>query len=320
MARLMALLIASLATGIAGAQPYPSKPVNVILPLQAGSASDVAVRILLERMSQSLGQQFLVENVAAGAGIPGTARAARATPDGYALAALNNSILSIQPAVQPQAVPFEATRDFVPITSIATIPTLLAVNRDVDAKTVRDLVALAKRSPGQLNYASGGAGSPQHLATEMFASMAGVKLNHIPYKGATQAATDLASGQVQVMFIAHSLAIPHLPSGRVRPIAFAGERRSAAFPDLPTVAESGIAGYDYSSWIALFAPAGTPGPIVSRLREESSRIIGQQETRERLAKSGLEVWVVAPEELPEIVRRDLARWRKVVADAGIRPE
>jgi tripartite-type tricarboxylate transporter receptor subunit TctC len=299
---------------------YPDKPVQIVLPLQVGSASDIAVRVVAERVGEALKQPLLVENVTGAAGMIGAERVARARPDGYTLAALNNSILTILPNIQRERVKFNPFDDFVPIHGLATIPTLLGVHEAVPARTVRDLIALAKAKPGELNYATGGPGSPQHLAGEMFMSMAGIRMTQVPYKGATAAAAGLAGGQTQVMFIAHSLALPYLPSGKVRAIAFAGGKRSAAFPDLPTVAEAGVPGYDYSSWIALFAPKRTPQSVLTRLRAEVSRSLSASGTKERLEKSGLELWAVGPEELAAVMREDNARWVRVVREANIKAE
>jgi tripartite-type tricarboxylate transporter receptor subunit TctC len=182
---------------------------------------------------------------------------------------------------------------------------------------VQELIRLAKTQPGVLNYASGGTGSPQHLATEMFQEMAGVKLTHIPYKGATAAAADLAAGRVQVMFIAHTLALPYLPNERVRLIAFAGGERSKAMPNLPTVAESGVPGYDYASWIALFAIKGTPPEVVAKLRDAAAKAMASPGMADRLAKSGLEIWDTPAEQLPKVMREDWARWERVVKAAGL---
>jgi tripartite-type tricarboxylate transporter receptor subunit TctC len=300
------------------AQEYPEKPVQIVLPLQVGSASDIAVRVFAERLSDALKQSFVVENVTGAAGLIGADRLAKSKPDGYTLAALNNSILTILPNIQRERVKFNPFEDFVPIHGIATIPTLLGVHEALPVKNVRELIAYAKARPGELNYATGGPGSPQHLAGEMFMAIAGVRMTQVPYKGATAAAAGLASGQTQVMFIAHSLALPFLPSGKVRPIAFAGGKRSAAFPDLPTVAEAGVPGYDYSSWIALFAPKGTPAPVLARLRAESARAVPA--LKERLEKSGLELWAVPATELPKIIKDDHARWERVVREANIKAE
>jgi tripartite-type tricarboxylate transporter receptor subunit TctC len=299
---------------------YPEKPVQIVLPLQVGSASDIAVRVFAERLGEGLKQSFIVENVTGAAGLIGADRLAKSRPDGYTLAALNNSILTILPNIQRGRVKFNPFEDFAPVHGIATIPTLLGVHESLPVRNVQELIALAKGRPGELNYATGGPGSPQHLAGEMFMAMAGVKMTQVPYKGATAAAAGLASGQTQVMFIAHSLALPYLPSGKVRPIAFAGGKRGSAFPELPTVAESGVPGYDYSSWIALFAPKGTPEAVLARLRSESARVLSEGSIRERLAKSGLELWAVPPQELPGVVRDDYARWERVVREASIKAE
>jgi tripartite-type tricarboxylate transporter receptor subunit TctC len=305
---------------LAQGAPYPDKPVQIVLPLQVGSASDVAVRVVAERVGEALKQPLVVENVTGAAGMIGAERVAKARPDGYTLAALNNSILTILPNIQRERVKFNPFDDFVPIHGLATIPTLLGVHESVPARTVSDLILLAKTKPGELNYATGGPGSPQHLAGEMFMSMAGIRMTQVPYKGATAAAAGLAGGQTQVMFIAHSLALPYLPNGKVRAIAFAGGKRSSAFPDLPTVAEAGVPGYDYSSWIALFAPKGTPQPVLAKLRTEAARALATPGLKERLEKSGLELWAMGPEELAAVMREDNARWVRVVREANIKAE
>ncbi len=319
-----ALLGAIPALGAAAALParaqpaWPTRPVNVIMPLAAGSASDLAIRILGERMGEILGQRFTVENVTGAAGLIGAERAARATPDGYGLAALNNSILTILPNVQSRRLGFDPFADFIPIVGIATIPTFLGVHRDVPARTVQDLVTFARGRGGQVTYASGGTGSPQHLATEMFMAMADVRMTEVGYRGATQAAADLAAGHVQVMFISHTLALPFRDTGNIRFIGFAGTERHPEFPDLPTVAEQGVAGYDYSSWIALFAPRGTPDPVVARLRGEGARAMAEPALRQRLVGAGLAPWFRTPDALAEIMRADDARWKQVVRTADIR--
>jgi tripartite-type tricarboxylate transporter receptor subunit TctC len=299
---------------------YPEKAVQIVLPLQVGSASDIAVRVVAERVGEALKQPLVVENVTGAAGMIGAERVAKARADGYTLAALNNSILTILPNIQRERVKFNPFDDFVPIHGLATIPTLLGVHESVPARSVKELVALAKSKPGELNYATGGPGSPQHLAGEMFMSMAGIRMTQVPYKGATAAAAGLAGGQTHVMFIAHSLALPYLPTGKVRAVAFAGGKRSAAFPELPTVAEAGVPGYDYSSWIALFAPKGTPQPVLAKLRTEVRRALAAPGMKERLEKSGLELWATSPDELSAVMREDNARWMRVVREANIKAE
>lgn len=296
---------------------YPSKPIQIVLPLQAASASDIATRLIAERMAEILGQGIVVENVSGAGGLLGANRVATARADGYTLAALNNSILTILPHMQRTQVKFDSFGDFVPIRGLANIPTFLGVPKDLQVASVSELIAYAKAKPGELNYSTGGPGSPQHLATEMFQDMAGVKLTHVPYKGATAAAADLAAGRVQIMFIAHSLALPYLPGERVRFLAFAGSERNRAFPNLPTVAESGVPGYDYASWIALFALKGTPPDVLAKLRAAAARAMATPGLADRLAKSGLEIWDTPPERLTAVTREDWTRWEKVVKSAGL---
>jgi tripartite-type tricarboxylate transporter receptor subunit TctC len=314
---LAALAGASLASGATAQDAYPSKAIQVILPLQAASASDIAVRVVAERMAELLGQGMVVENVPGVGGLMGANRVATSRPDGYTLAALNNSILTILPHIQRGQVKFESFGDFVPIRGLANIPTFLGVPKDSPISTVGELIAQAKAKPGELNYSSGGSGSPQHLATEMFQAMAGVKLTHVPYKGATAAAADLAAGRVQVMFISHSIALPYLPNERVKLIAFAGSERSRALPNIPTVAQSGVPGYDYASWISLFALKGTPPEVVAKLRAAAATAMTTPGLAERFAKSGLEIWDTPPERLGTVMREDWARWEKVVKSAGL---
>jgi tripartite-type tricarboxylate transporter receptor subunit TctC len=316
------LFVVLLAASCARAQDaYPSKPIQVVLPLQAASASDIAVRIVAERMAELLGQGVVVENVSGVGGLIGTNRVAAARPDGYTLAALNNSILTILPHMQKGQTKFDSFADFVPLRGFANIPTYLGVPKDSPFQTVQEVIAHAKAKPGDLNYSTGGPGSPQHLATEMFQHMTGVKLTHVPYKGATAAAADLAAGRVQVMFISHSLALPYLPpSERIRLIAFAGAERSKAYPSLVTVSESGVPGYDYSSWIALFAVKGTPTEVVSKLRNAAAQAMATPGLADRLAKSGLEIWDQPPERLAAVMREDWARWDKVVKAAKLATE
>lgn len=315
-----AALAAALTLFCAGAwaqDKWPAKPVKVVLPLQAGSAADIAVRIVGEKMGEALGTALVVENVTGAGGLIGTNRAVTEPADGHTIAALNMTILSILPHMQPKLVKFDPFKDFEPIYGLASIPTLLAVATGLPVGNARELIELAKTKPGELNYSSGGPGSPQHLATEMFLSMTGTRMTHVPYKGATSAAADLAAGRVQVMFIAHSVALPFLPERRMKLIAFTGTRRSASFPDLPTLDESGVPGYDYSSWVALYALKGTPPRAVDRLRQAAAKAMSASGLPEQLAKTGLEIWSTPPEQLNQVLRADYARWEKVVRGAGL---
>jgi tripartite-type tricarboxylate transporter receptor subunit TctC len=313
---LAAIAAIAAAPGAARAQAWPSRPINVIMPLQAGSASDVAIRVLADRMSELLGQRMVVENITGAAGLIGAERAARAAPDGHTLASLNNSILTILPNVQRRALGFDPFGDFLPIGGIATIPTFLGVHKDVPVRTVQELLALARTR--DLNYASGGGGSPQHLATEMFMAMSGARMTEVAYRGASQAAADLAAGHVQVMFISQTLALPFLDSGAVRLIGFAGPERHPEFRDIPTVAEQGVQGFDYSSWIALFAPKGTPEPALARLRADAATAMAEDAVKTRLTRGGLAPWYRTPEALAAVMREDDGRWKAVVRQADIR--
>jgi tripartite-type tricarboxylate transporter receptor subunit TctC len=298
-------------------EAYPAKPVKVVLPLQAGSAADIAVRVFSEKMGEALGRPLVVENISGVGGLIGANRVITEPADGYTLAALNMTILAILPHMQPAQVKFDPLKDFEPIYGIATIPTLLGVSSALPVDSVRQLIDLAKAKPGELNYSSGGPGSPQHLAAEMFQSMTGTRFTHVPYKGATSAAADLAAGRVQLMFIAHSLALPFLPEKRIKLIAFAGSRRGSSFPDLPTLDESGVTGYDYSSWAAMYALKGTPAPVLARLRQAAAKALGAPGLPDQLAKSGLEIWATPPGELGQVLRSDHSRWQKVVREANL---
>jgi tripartite-type tricarboxylate transporter receptor subunit TctC len=288
----------------------------VIVPLQAGSASDAAARIVLEVMEVELGQAFEVKNVLGEAGRVGAMRAAEATPDGHTLAALNNAIMTVLPLVGRPA-PVQPERDFVPIGGIATIPTFLGVNAAVPARTVPEFIAWARAKGGAATYASGGAGSPQHLATELFMALADVELRRVTYRGATQAAAELAAGSVAAMFISQTLLLPHLNTGAIRLIGFGGAERSRAFPDIPTLAEQGVAGYDYASWIGLFAPVATPAPIVARLRATLKRALARPGVAERLARAGNEIWPADAAALAATIQADTARWQAVIQRADI---
>lgn len=309
--------LALAACGGAAAQGYPAGPITVILPLQAGSASDVAVRSFSERMGAVVGAPLVVENVTGAAGLIGLERLSKARPDGQTLAALNNSIMTILPHLQPGKMKGDMRTDFIPIAGIANIPTFLGVKRGSPLKTVKDVVAFAKANPDKLMYSSGGVGSPQHLATEMFASYSGIKLSHIPYKGASQAALGLASGEVDVMMIALSLALPFLGDGRVELVGYCGPARHPQFGDLKTLQEQGVKDYDYSSWIALFAPKDTPAAVVETLRKQAAGVTGDRGLHTQLIRSGMEPWERDARQLQRAVEEDHRRWERIVKTAKI---
>jgi tripartite-type tricarboxylate transporter receptor subunit TctC len=290
-------------------------PVTVILPLQAGSASDVGVRQHVERLGPRLATTFVVENVAAAAGLVGLERLGRAKADGRTVAALNNSILTILPHLQASKIPGEPRRDYVPVVGIANIPTFFAVPASSPVRNIKELVALAKAE--RVTYASGGVGSPQHLATEMFKSYAGVPLEHVPYRGASQAALGTASGEVGLMSMALSLALPFLQSNRVRLIGYCGAERHGQFRELPTLQEQGVKGYEYSSWVGLFLHKDAPADVLEALRTEGLAVANDRELHVQLLRSGLEPWARSPQQLTQIVDQDFERWKQIIAAAKI---
>jgi len=307
-------------TGAASAQPaYPSRPVTIIIPLAAGSAADVALRTLVERLGPALKGTFVIENQPGAAGLAGTARAARAAPDGHTLALLNSSIMTTLPHVYGK-IDYDPLRSFAPITTVVSIPTVLVVHPVLPVRSVRELIELARSRPGLLLYSSGGVGSPQHLAMEMFASMAGIQMTHVPYKGAVPATTDLVGGHVQLMFNGLATPLPHVRSGKLRALAMATGSRSELLPELPTVAESGLAGYQYEQWAGLFAPAGTPSEIIARLNSEATRVLRSPDVRSLLSQMGLEARGGPAEDLARALRDELPRMGRIVKQIGIKPD
>lgn len=301
----------------ANAAAYPGGPISVILPLQVGSASDVAVRRMVDQIGPKLGVSVIVENATGAGGLVGLEKLSKATADGQTLAALNNSIMTILPHLQPSKVRQDMRKDFVPIHGIANIPTFLGVKRGSPFKSVQELVDFNRKNPDKLTYASGGVGSPQHLAGEMLIAYSGGRMLHVPYKGATQAALALASGEVDVMTIALSLAMPYLPDKRVELIGYCGPERHPQFPELKTLAEQGVADYDYSSWIGLFALAGTPEPAVELLRKHAADATRVEAFRTQLVAGGLEPWAKSPVELAREVDLGSKRWAEVIKRANI---
>ena len=298
-------------------QKYPSGPSTVVLPLQAGSASDVAVRHMAERLTQRLGQGFAVENVAAAAGLVGLDRLSRARVDGSVVAALNNSIMTILPHLQARNMKVDPLKEFVPLAGIANIPTFFAVPARSPIANMADLIQRA-RDPGQrVTYASGGVGSPQHLASEMFKAYAGVELTHVPFRGASQATLAVASGEVDMMSMALSLAQPFLQDGKVRLIGYCGPQRHAQFRDIPTLQEQGVKGYDYSSWIGLFFHKDVPADIGGVLAREAQSVGEDRDFQVQLIRSGLEPWPKSAQELGRIVREDSTRWKTIIEQARI---
>ena len=313
------LAVALLAAAIpAAAQDYPAKPIQMLMPLQAGSAVDAMMRIVTEKMSQNMGRQIVVENQPGAAGMIGAERVKRAAPDGYTVGVLNDSILTMIPNLRK--VPYDSVKDFVPVSIVAGIHWVMVVNNDVPAKNVGEFVALAKSRPGKLDYSSGGVGSPQHFAAETFKAATGTYLVHIPYRGATQAALDVIPGQIQMHLGAVSILLPHIKSGRVRALAVPSPKRSPLLPEVPTMAEAGVPGFDWFTWAALMLPVGTPKPIVDRLHAETVKAVNDPAVREKLVAIGLEPIGSPPEQVTQWTDAGLKRMGEVVKRAGITME
>jgi tripartite-type tricarboxylate transporter receptor subunit TctC len=318
--RIAASLALTLLAGTAAAQGnYPNKPIRVIIPLAAASAVDNAARVLTARMSENMQQPFVLENIAGAAGLIGAERLAKSAPDGYTIGAFNDSILTMLPNLHAK-MPFDVIKDFEPISLVGTIEWGLIASNEAPFKNAADLIAAATATPGKINYASGGNGSPQHIAMALFASTANISLVHVPYKGATQAATDVAAGQVPVGMQGLGTVASLVRAGKLRLIGVGTPQRHPQFPDVPTIGESGLPGFTFTSWFAIVAPAGTPKDIVVRLNAEITRALAAPDVREKLAAQGFTVRGTSQEELGSITRAQLARYAKVMKEAGIRAE
>jgi tripartite-type tricarboxylate transporter receptor subunit TctC/predicted TIM-barrel fold metal-dependent hydrolase len=304
--------------GMAAAQAYPSKPILMIVPLQAGTAVDVVARTVAAKMSERLGQPIVVENQPGAAGQIGTERIARAAPDGYTIGFVNDSILTMLPNLNKVA--YDPLRDLAPVSRVAGNSFAMAVNPAFPAKTVGDLIAMAKAEPGKINFASGGNGSPQHMMMEMFKAAAGVDIVHVPYKGAAQALTDVIGGQVPIIAQGIGVVSSQAKSGKVRVIAVTGLQRSALMPDVPTLNESGLPGFEFATWFAVVAPASTPRTIVDRLNAEIVAAANLPEVRAKLTEQGYDVEASSPARLTQSIQDGLARMGKVIRDAGIKAD
>jgi len=318
--RLAALVfsaVAVLASTAASAQTaYPHKPIRVIVPLAAGSAVDNAARIVLQKMGQNMGQSFVIENQAGAAGLIGADRVAKAAPDGYTLGGFNDSIMTMLPHTQSK-MPWDILRDFEPVSLVATIEWGLVVATDSPIKNAGDLIAAARKSPGQINYGSGGNGSPQHIAMALFASQANLSMTHVPYKGATQAAVGVAGKEVQVAFQGIATVNSLMQAGKLKLIGVTTAKRLAQFADVPTVGDSGLPGFEFNSWFALMAPAGTPAAILQTLHTEINKALADKEVSDKLVALGLTPRGTSPDELGKAMRAQLARYGALIKQAGI---
>jgi tripartite-type tricarboxylate transporter receptor subunit TctC len=299
-------------------QDYPSKPIRLIVPFAPGGGNDTLARLIAQRLTSGLGQQIVVENRPGAGGVTATEQVARAAPDGYTLLLGFVGPLTMSPGMQK--VGYDPITGFEPISLVAQGYQVLAVNPSVPAKSVSELVALAKAKPGALNYASGGTGTPLHLVPELFKLAAGVDIVHVPYKGSGPAATAVLAGDAQMMFGSMVATVPLVKSGRLRALAVSSPTRIEALPDVPTLVELGYKGVEASSWYGILAPAGTPQPIVARLSSELAKVVKATEYREALAAQGQEAESSTPEAFREFIRAELAKWTRVVNAANIRTE
>lgn len=301
------------------AQTYPSKPLRLIVPFPAAGTADILARLMAEKMGASLGQQVIVDNRAGAAGGIGAVAAAKSPADGYTLFMGTTGTQTINPAVNPK-ISYDPLKDFTAISNFAASPFVLVVHPSLPAKTLSELIALAKQRPGALQYASFGPGSSAHMTGEMFRTRANVDIVHIPYKGAPPALTDLMGGHVHMMFTLLPSVLPHVKSGALRPVAIAAERRDASMPDVPTFAEAGLPGFVSDSWYGILAPAGTPKPIVSRLNAEIQRVLALPEVKQRLGVEGAVAMGNTPEQFEAQIRNDLAHWTQVAKEAKVSVE
>jgi tripartite-type tricarboxylate transporter receptor subunit TctC len=313
------LLCGLAAAALAQAQAWPSKPIRMIVPLAAGSAVDNAARVVAEKMGRNLGQSIVIENQPGAAGLIGAGNVAKAAPDGYTLGGFNDSIMTMVPNLTPK-MPWDILKDFEPVSLVATVEWGLVVNAEAPEKSAADLIATAKKEPGRLNYGSGGNGSPQHIAMALFASQAGVNMKHVPYKGATQAAMGVAGKEVDAAFQGIATVNPLIKAGKLRLIGVTTPKRLTQFPDVPTVSESGMPGFEFNSWFTIMAPAGTPKDIVHRLAAEVRKALADPEVREKLLANGLTPRGTTPEELGTATRAQLAKYGQLIKANNITVE
>jgi tripartite-type tricarboxylate transporter receptor subunit TctC len=299
-------------------QGYPSRALRIVVPSSAGSGADFSGRLIAQPLSERLGQQVVIENRAGAATMIGTELVAKAPPDGYTLL-LGVGTLATTPSMYKK-VPYDAQRDLAPITQLASVANVLVVHPSLPAKSVKELVALAKARPSEIAFASSGTGTNPHLSMELFLYMTGTKMLHVPYKGPTPGMIDLLAGRVSAMATSITASLPHVRAGRLRMLGVTTAGRVAAMPDVPTIAEAGVPGYEAVQWWGLLAPAGTPGEIVVRLHKDAVSVLTTPDIRDRFAREGMTVVAGTPQEFAAYIRTETLKWAKIVKSAGIQPE
>jgi tripartite-type tricarboxylate transporter receptor subunit TctC len=313
-ARLSAGLLAAAFAAPTLAQSYPAKPVRIVVPYPPGGPNDIVARTVGQKLSEQLGQPVIVDNKPGASGNIGAESVAKSPADGYTLLLLTTGH-TINPSLYPK-LGYDLEKDLAPVTQLTAGPMVVIVNPSLPAKNIKELISLAKAKPGSLNFGSAGNGSSTHLAPELFSSMAGIKMNHIPYKGSAPALTDLMAGQIQVAFDFMISAMPHVKSGKIKALAVTSATRSPVAPDLPTVAESGVPGFEVIGWNGLVAPARTPKEIIAKLNAELKKALDQPDTKERFAAQGFSATWTTPEKFGAYIESEHAKWAKVVKDSG----
>lgn len=314
-----ALWVTMLAAWPAHAQgEWPSKPIKIIVPFAAGGTSDILARALAEKLQQSLKQPVLVENKAGAGGVIGADAVAKSPADGYTFLLGTIASHAINPALQPR-MPYDALKDFAPVILLGSISNVLLVGANQPYKTVQDLIAAAKSKPDTIAFGSAGQGSSQHMSGETFKLLTGARIVHVPYRGSAPAIQDLIGGQIPMSFETVTVALPHVQGGKVRALAVTSAKRSPVMPEVPTLQEAGVPGFDVSSWQAIYAPAGTPAAIVQRMNAEIARIIATPDMRSRMEGLGLQYSPNTPEQFAEFGRQELAKWVKIVKDGNVTP-
>jgi len=311
---LVSIVLSLAALGVQG-QPYPSKPIRYIVPFAPGGTTDILGRMVAAGLSSSLGQPVVVENKPGQAGSIGSTELARAAPDGYTVGGGTISSHAINVTLYP-SLPYDPVKDFAPITMLATLPNMLIVHPGLNVNSVKELIALLKSNPNKYSFGSAGNGTSQHISGELFKIMTGTQMQHIPYKGSGPMIPDLLAGTIQLSFENITTAYPPVKAGRLKALAVTSSRRSFVAPDVPTMAEAGLAGYDISSWQAMYAPAGTPKEIVARLHAETAKILRAPENQKKLSELGLDAGGMSPDELLALMRSDIPRLGKVVRESG----
>jgi tripartite-type tricarboxylate transporter receptor subunit TctC len=314
--KLIAAALLSVAAALAQAQTYPSRPVKIIVPFGAGGPADIFARFLGKEMEGPLGQPVVVEDKPGGGSIIGSDAVAKSAPDGYTLLMMSNTHTVNETLIPTK--PFVLLRDLAPVAPVNYSDLLLVVHPSVPANNLKELIAYAKREPGKMNYASSGPGTPYHMAGELLKSMAGIDVVHVPHKGSDGARLSILSGQVQMMFDAITTMAPNVRAGKLKGFGTSGRARSSALPEVPTVAEAGVPGYESTIWLGIMAPAGTPKPIIDRLNAEITKVASRADVREAWSKRGATAMSMTPEQFGQYMRDDIAKWAKVIASAGIK--